>query len=145
MIEVPSVPGVAVGCDVVAVERVASLLERRSAAAAALFTATERADAIRDGVAPDHHVALARLAARFAVKEAVVKLLRQPPLAWTDVEVRVDADGAPSLAIHGRVVPIAVSMAHDGGMAVATVVATDAELATVLATVTAATAAAGSG
>lgn len=120
----PSLPGVTVGCDVVEVARVAGLLARRPSARDRLFTAAEQADAVRDGVAPDDPVALRRLAARFAAKEAVVKLLGRPRLQWTDVEVRSDADGAPHLHLHGRRTPIAVSLSHDGGTAMAVVATT---------------------
>lgn len=135
MIEPPTLPGVAVGCDVVEVARLAGMLGRRPSARAVLFTPAERADAVRDGVAEDDLIAVRRLAARFAAKEAVVKLLRRPPLAWTDVEVRCAEDGAPSVWISGDPTPIAVSLAHDGAVAVATVAATDDALSAVLAIV----------
>lgn len=111
--------GVAVGCDVVEVARIARLLARRPAARDTLFTPTEQADAVRDGVGPDDDAAVRRLAARFAAKEAVVKLLGRPALAWTDVEVRTDTDGAPQLWIHGQRSPIAISLSHDRGVAMA--------------------------
>lgn len=117
----PDLDRVAVGCDVVEVERVARLLARRPTARDVLFTAHEQAAATRDGVAPDDPVALRRLAARFAAKEAVVKLLGRPRLAWTDVEVRTAADGAPSLWLHGAPTDIAVSLSHDGPVAMAVV------------------------
>ncbi len=129
--EAPTLPGVAVGCDVVEVDRLAGLLRRRPAARAVLFTETELADAVRDGVAADDPVAVRRLAARFAAKEAVVKLLRRPRLAWTDVEVSSDGDGAPGLLLDGEPMPVAVSLSHDGGLALAAVAATDDALAAV--------------
>lgn len=115
----PELDGVAIGCDVVEVARIAQLLARRPSARDTLFTATEQAEAVRDGVAPDDVVALRRLAARYAAKEAVVKLLRRPAMAWTDVEVRTDGDGAPQLWIHGRRSDIAISLSHDGDVAMA--------------------------
>jgi holo-[acyl-carrier protein] synthase len=118
------VAGVAVGCDVVEVARIARLLARRPAARDTLFTPTEQADAVRDGVGPDGDAAVRRLAARFAAKEAVVKLLGRPAMAWTDVEVRTDDDGAPQLWIHGRRSRIAVSLSHDRGIAMAVVATT---------------------
>ncbi len=127
----PELVGVAVGSDVVEVARFAGVLRRRAAARVVLFTELERADAVRDGVAPDDPVAVRRLAARFAAKEAVVKLLRRPPLRWTDVEVRRAEDGAPLLWIHGEPVPVAISLAHDAGVAMATVAATQPALAVV--------------
>lgn len=120
----PRLDGVAVGCDVVEVARVAALLGRRAAARDTLFTAVEQADAVRDGVPPDGPVALRRLAARFAAKEAVVKLLGRPALRWTDVEVRTDTDGAPHLWIRGVPSDVAVSLSHDGEVAMAVVATT---------------------
>lgn len=117
----PQLDGIAVGCDVVEVERIAQLLARRPTARDTLFTTSEQADAVRDGVAPDGDAAMQRLAARFAAKEAVVKLLGRPAMAWTDVEVRTDADGAPQLWIHGQRSPIAISLSHDRGVAMAVV------------------------
>lgn len=111
------------GCDLVRVPRLAELLARHPAARTRLFTAAELADAVRDGVAEDDPVALRRLAARFAAKEATVKALRDPRLAFADVEVRTDADGAPSLWLHGRAAPdLSVSLSHDGDLAMAFVV-----------------------
>lgn len=119
--QLPDLDGVAIGCDVVEVERVAGLLARRATARDALFTPHEQATAVRDGVPVDGPLALRRLAARFAAKEAVVKLLDRPRLAWTDVEVRTAADGAPSLWIRGAPTDIAVSLSHDGPIAMAVV------------------------
>ncbi|OIH94986.1 MULTISPECIES: holo-ACP synthase [unclassified Curtobacterium] len=91
-----------------------------------LFTARERSDTADD---PE------RLAARFAGKEAVVKLLRPAagePVALRDVAIVLDADGAPSVELAGTAAalaeavgcgPIAVSLAHERGLAIATAVA----------------------
>ena len=115
----------ACGCDLVAVPRIEGLLARHPGARDRLFSEAEQADAVRDGVAPDDPVALRRLAARFAAKEATVKALRQPRLAFRDIEVRTGADGAPTLWLHGRATPeLAVSLSHDGELAMAFVVAT---------------------
>lgn len=120
-VPVPHLPGVAVGCDVVEVARIAALLERRPAARDRLFTPAELAESTRDGVAADDPVAVRRLAGRFAAKEALVKLLRRPRLAWTDVAVVAGADGAPTVRIQGAPTDIAVSLSHDGGIAMAVV------------------------
>ena len=72
-----------------------------------------------------------RLAARFAAKEAVRKALRLDGVAWRDIEVVRHADGACSIALHGKIrdlVPvdsaqIAVSLSHDGDQAAAVVIA----------------------
>ena len=72
------------------------------------------------------------LAARFAAKEAAVKALGGGQLRWRDIQVRTAADGRPSIQLLGRAADAAaalgvtqwhVSLTHDGGMAVAVVVA----------------------
>ncbi|WIE73734.1 holo-ACP synthase [Curtobacterium sp. MCJR17_020] len=91
-----------------------------------LFTVRERTDAGDD---PE------RLAARFAGKEAVVKLLRPAPdqaIPLRDVGIVLDEHGAPTVELTGAAAalaesvgcgPIAVSLAHERGLAVATAVA----------------------
>lgn len=120
-VSVPRLPGVTVGCDVIEVARVASLLTRWPQARERLFTPGELAASTRDGVAPDDPAAMRRLAARFAAKEALVKLLGRPVLAWTDVEITTADDGAPAVRIHGEPTDIAVSLSHDNGTAMAVV------------------------
>lgn len=94
-----------------------------------VFTVRERADTGDD---PE------RLAARFAGKEAVVKLLRPAPdqaIPLRDVAVVLDAAGAPTVELSGAAAalaesigcgPIAISLAHERGLAVATAVALSA-------------------
>jgi holo-[acyl-carrier protein] synthase len=78
-----------------------------------------------------------RLAARFAAKEAVIKVLRpadaQPD--WRSIEVRRDDHGAcdlrltgeaARLADHEGIAQLAVSLTHEAGLAAAVVVATTA-------------------
>ncbi|MBF4606745.1 holo-ACP synthase [Curtobacterium sp. VKM Ac-1393] len=91
-----------------------------------LFTVRERTDCGDD---PE------RLAARFAGKEAVVKLLRPAPdqaIPLRDVAIVLDDHGAPTVELTGTAAalaetigcgPIAVSLAHERGLAVATAVA----------------------
>lgn len=110
------------GVDVVGVERLGRAIVRTPALLERVFTAAERAAATRDGVAVDHPVAVARLAARFAAKEATMKALGQR-LAWRDVEVATGADGAPRLLIRGEPTAASVSLSHDAGVAVAFVIA----------------------
>jgi len=76
-----------------------------------------------------------RLAARWAVKEAVGKALGtglMNGVAFLDVETLLSTDGAPSLALHDGaaraaedlgIAHWAVSTSHDGGLAIAMVVA----------------------
>jgi holo-[acyl-carrier protein] synthase len=79
-------------------------------------------------------VAAAGLAARFAAKEAVVKVLRpvgpRPP--WRSIEVRRSAGGACELSLSGAaqrlaseagISELAVSLTHEGPWAAAVVVA----------------------
>ena len=118
---------VGVGVDVVDVERLGRSLERTPALADRVFCDGERAYA---GSGPE---SLTRLAARFAAKEAAAKALGAPPEAgWREAEVVVADDGRPSLRVSGRFAEIAaergvtgwhLSLSHDGGVAVAVVVA----------------------
>jgi holo-[acyl-carrier protein] synthase len=112
---------VGVGIDVVDIARFAGSLERTPGLAVRLFTESER------GLHPRS------LAARFAAKEALAKALGAPRgLKWTDAEVRRASDGRPSLHVEGTVAAAAtrlgvdswhVSLSHDGGVAVAVVIA----------------------
>lgn len=80
-----------------------------------------------------------RLAVRFAAKEAVFKAIGtglRAGMNWTDIEVVVNAAGAPSLMLTGRPAQIAqdagierwaVSLTHSGGMAVASVIGIGAD------------------
>ncbi len=116
--------GLAVGCDVVAVERMRRLIADRPGARERIFTPVELADAVRGGVDPDGDVAIERLAARFAAKEAARKALRAQGPSLLAVEVRTDHDGAPELWVDGRRTALACSLSHDAGVAMAVVVAT---------------------
>ncbi|MDP9181601.1 MAG: holo-ACP synthase [Actinomycetota bacterium] len=112
---------VGVGVDVVEVARLGRSLERTPALLDRLFTEGERAVE-----------RLESLAARFAAKEAVAKVLGAPGLAWVDAEVVREESGKPALVLHGDALALAqsmgivhwhVSLAHDGGFATAFVVA----------------------
>lgn len=118
---------VAVGIDVVLVERFARALSRTPLLADRLFTESERtASGGRTRSAES-------LAARFAAKEAVAKALGAPAgLHWHDCEVVSDPDGRPWLTVSGTVAEAAanrgvarwhLSLSHDGGIASAIVVA----------------------
>jgi phosphopantetheine--protein transferase-like protein len=74
------------------------------------------------------------LAARFAAKEAVVKVLAPSGASpnWRDMEVRRRPNGACRMHLHGRAAalarargigPMSVSLCHEAGLAVAVVVA----------------------
>ena len=111
-----------VGCDVVDVSRMRRLLAERPGAAEQLFTGIELTDARRGGVDPDGDVAVERLAARFAAKEATRKALGGRGPALRSIEVRTDDTGAPSVWIDGRPSALACSLSHDAGVAIAVVV-----------------------
>ncbi|KTR39074.1 MULTISPECIES: holo-ACP synthase [Curtobacterium] len=115
------------GTDLAAVEDVvAGITAHGERYLSRVFTERERADCGDD---PE------RLAARFAGKEAVVKLLRPAPddaVLPTEVAVVLDTAGAPVVELSGRAAelaaalgcgPVAVSLSHERGLAVATAVA----------------------
>jgi holo-[acyl-carrier protein] synthase len=114
---------VGLGVDVVDLARFAASLTRTPHLAERLFTPAERSAATDS------------LAATFAAKEAVAKALGAPAgLEWHDVEVGREPSGRPYLAVSGTVAAAAtargirrwhVSLAHDGGIAIATVIAED--------------------
>lgn len=117
---------VGVGVDIVDVARFRTALARTPALADRLFTRAERGSG--DRRRPDRS-----LAGRFAVKEALAKALGAPAgLRWIDAEVGTGPDGRPELTVSGTVAAAAaargvsrwhVSISHDGGMAVAVVIA----------------------
>lgn len=118
---------VAVGMDVVLVERFAAALARTPLLADRLFTVAERHTASGNPRSPES------LAARFAAKEAMAKALGAPAgLSWHDCEVVSDPDGRPWVTVTGTVAAAAaergitrwhVSLSHDGGIASAMLVA----------------------
>lgn len=112
---------VGIGVDVVDVARLAAALSRTPRLRDRLFTEAERD-------LPPHS-----LAARFAAKEAVAKALGAPPgLDHLEAEIVTGEHGRPHLLVTGRAAEVAaalgvtrwhVSLSHDGGLAVAYVVA----------------------
>lgn len=115
---------VGVGIDVVDVARLARALERTPGMADRVFVDAEVSYASG---------AVERLAARFAAKEAVAKALGAPDrVRWREIEVVMAEDGRPSLVVSGHTAEIAtaagirswhLSLSHDGGVAIAMVVA----------------------
>ncbi len=104
----PGVSGgamVGLGLDSVEVVRFALMLERRPSLLARLFTDGERA------YASDLRNPVPSLAARFAVKEAVMKALGVGlgAFSWHDVEVVRTASGRPELALSGRAAQLATA------------------------------------
>ena len=117
---------VGVGVDVVDVARFSATVERTPGIVDRVLTPEETVAADGAPLGP------ASLAARFAAKEAVAKVLGAPSgLAWHDCQVLRSATGRPELHVRGTVAAAAralgverwhVSLTHDGGMAVAQVV-----------------------
>ncbi|RZD77629.1 holo-ACP synthase [Streptomyces albidoflavus] len=117
---------VGVGIDVAAIARFGLALERSPGLRDRLFTPEEQ---MLPSGSPR---TTASLAARFAAKEAVAKVLGAPGgLRWHDVGVRTGARGRPVLQVCGTVAAAAarqgisvwhLSLTHDGDVASAVVV-----------------------
>lgn len=118
---------VGVGVDIVDVDRFAGVIARTPRFVERVFTAAESTSA-------DGRVRSAQsLAARFAAKEAVAKVLVQTHgLQWHHCEVLAGDHGNPILHLTGTVADAAaargitrwhLSLSHDGGHAIAYVVA----------------------
>ena len=91
----------AIGIDLLEIERMEQALERRPSLAQRLFTDGERAYAARRA-RPGQH-----LAARFCAKEAVAKALRLE--AWSPRDIEVVGEGAQTeIALHGPLAALAV-------------------------------------
>jgi holo-[acyl-carrier protein] synthase len=114
----------AAGCDVVEVARLSAAIDRRAGLLTRVFTDREITDARRGGVEPGSPTERARLAARFAAKEATRKAIGNLRLPFHDVEVRSEASGAPVLWVGGVRSTLVCSLSHDGGVALAVVVGT---------------------
>jgi holo-[acyl-carrier protein] synthase len=110
------------GCDVVDVARLSAAIDRRDGLLERVFTQREIADARRGGAEPGSPTERARLAARFAAKEATRKALGDLRLPFHAVEVRSAASGAPELFLHGERSELSCSLSHDAGVAMAVVV-----------------------
>lgn len=119
----------AVGTDLVEIARIATLAEQYGERfTRRVFTERELADCA--GRAES-------LAARWAAKEAVAKALGTGigPVAFREIEVVRESAGQPALRLHGAAAQLAagrglaqwaLSLAHDGGLALAFVVAVGA-------------------
>ena len=124
------------GIDLIEIERIARAVERwGNRFLGRVYTPAELAI---------YRARPASLAARWAAKEAVAKLLGVglrglggagspgDALAWTEIEVLSDPQGRPALTLHGRAAararalglgPIALSLAHTREHAIASAVA----------------------
>jgi holo-[acyl-carrier protein] synthase len=99
----------AIGIDLLEIERLERALERRPGLALRLFTDAERAYAA-SRARPGQH-----LAARFCAKEAVAKALRLE--VWSHCDIEVVGEGAQTrVALHGPLaglgVQVDVSLTH---------------------------------
>lgn len=111
------------GVDIVNVDRIKRVMDELPRFVNRVFTKGEL-DYCLSKPRPHEH-----LAARFAAKEAAFKALGSgwPHLSWHDIEVTRQNDEPPVLEIRGRALELAgacspkVSLAHDGGMAIAEV------------------------
>ena len=122
--------GLRVGADIAVVDDVRSSVERFGRRYLdRIFTAHEIASCQGDPA-----VVAASLAARFAAKEATIKVLRPADAAppWRSIEVRRDPSGwcelrlrgeAARLAAEAGITDLQVSLSHDGGLAAAVVLA----------------------
>ncbi len=105
----------AVGIDLLEIERLERALARRPRLAERLFTNAERQYAAARA-RPGQH-----LAARFCAKEAVAKALALTAWSWCEIEVVVDG-GVPTVKLHGAAaqraaslgVVVRVSLTHTG-------------------------------
>ena len=112
---------VGLGVDVVDLARFERAMSRTPRLAERLFAESERGLPLRS------------LAGRFAAKEALVKALGDPEdVHWVDMAIASDTTGNPAFVIDGPlaallerrgIASLHVSMSHDAGVAVATVVA----------------------
>jgi holo-[acyl-carrier protein] synthase len=123
--------GVRVGIDMVSIDAVQeSISVHAGRYLGRVYTSVELAECRLPGGGADAR----RLAARFAAKEAVLKLLRvdEGGVPWRSIGVRRDARGrariqlsgaAQTLATENGITSIDVSLSHAAGFAAAVVVA----------------------
>jgi holo-[acyl-carrier protein] synthase len=115
------------GVDLVEVSRIEQALARGERFTKRLFTDREI------GYCTRHKEPARHFAARFAAKEAGMKAIGtgwSNGVAWKDFEVHLDPRGRPNLLITGRAAELTaamgathtvISLAHDGGFAIAVV------------------------
>ncbi|MCP4343292.1 MAG: holo-[acyl-carrier-protein] synthase [Desulfobulbaceae bacterium] len=117
------------GIDLVDCRRIEKVVKRHGQVFLdRVFTAAEQKYCYR------HRLATERLSGRFAVKEAVLKLIGtgwRNGIAWTDVETINDPAGKPIVKLHGVVAQLAkemgveqvsVSITHAADLAVASAI-----------------------
>ena len=124
-------PALRVGIDLVSVAAVEdSISVHADRYLRRVYTSSELRDCVTSSGAPDAR----RLAARFAAKEATLKVLRDgdDAVPWHEIGVRSDRFGRPSVELAGGAAALArrrgidaieVSLTHEGQFAAAVVVA----------------------
>jgi len=108
------------GVDLAEVGRIRRLAERTPGFLKRSFTAGELAYSLKSRNKYE------RLAARFAVKEAVIKALDDKKLPLKNIEVENTASGRPVVKVKGRAARLMVSISHTASYAVAAVIAFEA-------------------
>ena len=121
---------VALGLDLLSIERLEEAVERRgNRFLERVFTAEERA------YCNARRARFVHYAGRFAVKEAVMKVLGTGwarGVRWVDIEVRRSQGAPPEVLLHGAskalaaergIARIHVTITHDAGLAAAVAVA----------------------
>jgi holo-[acyl-carrier protein] synthase len=118
------------GIDIVEVDRIRALIERRGSRFLERWFAAEEVAYCRSRARPHAHYA-----ARLAAKEAVVKALGPAwdgPVLYRDITVGAGVSGAPRIRLSGRAAEIAraagvvafhVSLSHCRQYAIATAIA----------------------
>jgi len=104
--ELPGLVVVAIGADVIEIDRVRDVVTRQPGFVTRVYTSDEIE------YCQKHRDPAERFAVRFAAKEAVLKTLGVGlgGADLTDIEVIRTASGKPELAISGRAEPLAVSL-----------------------------------
>lgn len=121
-------PAVGLGVDLVAVDRLRSLVQRRGEAVLDRLLTSNELDLVRGA----RGLIWTSVAGRFAAKEATKKLLGScGELArWTEVEILPGRNGEPRISLHGStrqaarrcgVTSLAVSISHEKTHAIAVV------------------------
>ncbi|WP_230867641.1 holo-ACP synthase [Iocasia frigidifontis] len=117
---------IGLGIDIVKIERIEKILDRwNNRFKSRIFTEDEISYCSSKARPAQHY------AARFAVKEAAVKMLGGTVYSWQDFEVSNDDSGKPGLSLKGETAEIAlengiknlyVSIAHENDYAIAQVI-----------------------
>ncbi len=129
-VQMPNIPGLRVGVDICSVARI---IEVHSKYGERFLNRILTKDEIEYVTSSNHHF-YTRIAARFAAKEAAVKVLGTGwiGVGWQEVEVKRERSGEPRISLSGRAAARAeqlgltrfeLSMTHEREFAVAFLVA----------------------